>query len=63
LRVFDVRNTSTCTRRIRTLSARRGGTIQAALEPTLGAAESALLGSLGETTMADLLRRVRRKSR
>jgi Rrf2 family protein len=39
-----------------------GATIQAALGPTLGAAESALLGSLGETTVADLLRRVRRKS-
>jgi DNA-binding IscR family transcriptional regulator len=39
-----------------------GGTIQAALSPTLDAAEAALLGSLGKTTVADLLGRIRRKS-
>ena len=39
-----------------------GGTIQAVLTPTLDAAESALLGSLGKTTVADLLVRARRKS-
>ena len=36
-----------------------GGTIQAALSPTLGAAEGAMLGSLAKTTVADLLSRVR----
>src|SRR6476619_5979009 len=39
-----------------------GGHIQAALEPTLDAAEAALLSSLGKTTVADLLGRVRRES-
>ena len=37
-----------------------GSTIQAALEPTLDAAETALLGSLAKTTVADLLRRLSR---
>jgi DNA-binding IscR family transcriptional regulator len=35
-----------------------GGSIQSALEPTLGAAEAALLGSLAKTTVADLLGRL-----
>ena len=36
-----------------------GGTIQAALSPTLDAAEGAMLGSLAKTTVADLLSRGR----
>jgi len=36
-----------------------GRTIQSALQPTLDAAEDSLLESLGRTTMADILRRVR----
>ncbi len=36
-----------------------GRTIQSALEPTLDAAEESLLDSLGKTTVADLVRRVR----
>ena len=39
-----------------------GGTIQVALEPTLDAAEAALLSSLGRTTLADLLGVIHRKS-
>ena len=35
-----------------------GGTIKAALEPTLDAAAEALLGSLAKTSVADLLSRV-----
>ena len=35
-----------------------GGTIQSALEPTLDAAEAALLGSLAKTTVADLVDRL-----
>jgi DNA-binding IscR family transcriptional regulator len=35
-----------------------GGTIQGALEPALAAAEGALLGSLAETTVADLVGRL-----
>lgn len=36
-----------------------GKTIQSSLKPTLDAAEEALLDSLGNTTVADVLRRVR----
>ena len=36
-----------------------GCNIQAALEPTLDAAEEAMVGSLAKTTVADVLRRVK----
>jgi Rrf2 family protein len=36
-----------------------GRTIQSALQPTLDAAEESLLDSLGKTTVADIVRRVR----
>ena len=36
-----------------------GRTIQSALEPTLDAAEETMLESLGRTTVADVVRRVR----
>jgi Rrf2 family protein len=36
-----------------------GRTIQSALEPTLDAAEKSLLDSLGKTTVAEIVRRVR----